>query len=221
LKRVVCLLLALLFWPGQANATDVRTDAPGAVAFDVYMNGARVGRHSVAVSQTGSDLRADVRIDMAGRVGPFAFTYAHRCQETWRAGALAALSCEDREGRKTRTLSARADGARLAIDANGRALTAPVNVLPSTWWRVSTTSASNLLDTRNGKPLAIRVRTVGREEVATPAGPIAATRYRLEGSTTVDVWYDAMGRWVKMAFRLRGQSFEYKLATPPVEAPRG
>ncbi|NDC59505.1 MAG: hypothetical protein EBZ50_11945, partial [Alphaproteobacteria bacterium] len=153
MKRVVCLLLALLFWPGQANATDVRSDAPGAVAFDVYMNGARVGRHSVAVSQTGSDLRADVRIDMAGRVGPFAFTYAHRCQETWRAGALAALSCEDREGRKTHTLSARADGARLAIDANGRSLAAPLDVLPSTWWRASTTSASNLLDTRNGKPL--------------------------------------------------------------------
>ena len=57
--------------------------------------------------------------------------------------------------------------------------------------------------------------------MTTPAGPVAATRYRLEGSTTVDVWYDAMGRWVKMAFRLRGQSFEYKLATPPVEAPRG
>lgn len=195
--------------------------APGATAFDIYMNGERIGRHTVSVARSGEDVRADVRIDMAGRVGPFAFTYAHRCTETWRGGALAALDCEDKEGRKVKTLTARAEAGKLAVSADGRPAAAPANVLPSTWWRAQTIGADKLLDTRNGKVLPVRIRTVGPETVQTASGPVAATRYQLEGSTRADLWYDRDGRWVKIAFRLRGQSFEYRMATAPDAVPKG
>jgi hypothetical protein len=208
--------------PGAAAANEITPAASGSVAFEVYMNGGRVGRHAIDVVQTGSgETRADVRIDLAGRVGPFSFTYAHRCAETWRGQTLQSLACEDREGRKVRRLSAQSAGDRLALDVNGRGSTAPLGALPSTWWRASTAKATALLDTRNGKMLTVRVRMVGRETLMAPDGPVEATRYRLEGSTSADLWYDGAGRFVKMAFRLRGQSFEYKLATPAAAAPIG
>lgn len=222
LLRLAFAAILFLVPAAAAAANEIRPAAPGSLAFDVYMNGGRVGRHAIDVVQTSAgETRADVRIDLAGRVGPFSFTYAHRCTETWRGRALQSLACEDREGRKVRRLTAQASGDRLVLDVNGRPAAAPVDVLPSTWWRAGTAKASALLDTRNGKMLSVRVRTVGREMVEAPDGVVEATRYHLEGSTKADLWYDGSGRFVKMAFRLRGQSFEYKLVTPVSTAPRG
>lgn len=221
MRRFAVAIAVALAAVGVSIAAPAHAAAPGSSAFDIYMNGERIGRHAVSVARSGEDVRADVRIDMAGRVGPFAFTYAHRCTETWRAGALAALDCEDKEGRRVKTLTARAEAGRLALNANGRGSTAPAGVLPSTWWRAQTISAQTLLDTRNGKVLPVRIRTIGPETVQTAAGPVAATRYQLEGSTRADLWYDREGRWVKIAFRLRGQSFEYRMATAPDAAPKG
>ena len=222
LMRAAFAASALVLANGAAAANEIGPASAGSVAFDVYMNGGRVGRHAIDVVQTAAgDTRADVRIDLAGRVGPFTFTYAHRCAELWRGAALQSLSCEDREGRKVRTLTARPAGDRLALDVNGRPASAPLASLPSTWWRAATVNSTALLDTRNGKMLSVRVRTVGREQLASADGAIEATRYHLEGSTSVDLWYDSAGHFVKMAFRLRGQSFEYKLVTPVAAAPRG
>ncbi|MBU6371717.1 MAG: hypothetical protein KJS97_03235 [Alphaproteobacteria bacterium] len=221
MRRFVVAAAAALAACGASFATPAAAAVPGASAFDIYMNGERVGRHVVTVARAGDDVRADVRIDMAGKVGPFSFTYAHRCTETFRNGALAALDCEDKEGRRTKTLTARSDAGRISVRASGQEKTAPLGVLPSTWWRAQTVGAKELLDTRNGKVLPVRIRTVGPETVQTAAGPVAATRYQLEGSTRADLWYDRDGRWVKIAFRLRGQSFEYRMATAPDAAPRG
>lgn len=221
MRCFVVAAVAVLSAFGAGWAMPAAAAAPGASAFDIYMNGERIGRHAVSVARSGDDVRADVRIDMAGRVGPFSFTYAHRCTETWRAGALTSLDCIDKEGRRTKTLTARAVSGKLAVESNGRPAQAPVDVLPSTWWRLTTVSADTLLDTRNGKVLPVRIRTIGPETVQTAAGPVAATRYQLEGSTRADLWYDREGRWVKIAFRLRGQSFEYRMATAPDAAPKG
>lgn len=217
MRILLGLIAACLFLPASALAS-----TPGAAAFEIFMNGKPVGRHSVTVARDGADARADVRIDMAGRVGPFSFTYAHRCTESWRGGELASLACEDREGRKVRTLRAQRTAEGLALRANDGAQTllSGAPLLPSSWWRVETAQAARLIDTRNGKVLPVRVRKVGVESVKTPDGIVNATRYQLDGSTRADLWYDSDGRWVKLAFRLRGQNFEYRLATPVANLPK-
>jgi len=216
LRAALVAALAVVGAVSHAHAAE-----PGVVAFDIYMNGARVGRHEVAVTQEGERAVARVRIDMAGRVGPFSFTYAHRCTETARAARVETLACEDREGRRVRTVTARASGEALQVLVDGRASSASAGLLPATWWRVQTVGAPQLLDTRNGRVLPVRIAALGTETVATPSGPRPATRYHLEGSTRADLWYDSEGHWVKMAFRLRGQSFDYRLATDPSAAPKG
>jgi hypothetical protein len=207
MRRLILAALALVAAASPAAAQSV---APGLVAFDVWMNGKPVGSHTVRVAETGEGVRADVAIDLAGKVGPFGFRYAHRCTEMWREDALISLSCVDTEGGKERRIAARrVDGALQVETAEGVA-PLPAGVLPSSWWRADLVGKTRMFDTRKGEVTPIRVERMGEDVVAVTGGTIAATHYRLKGSSAVDIWYDGEGRWVKMTFKLRGQSFEYR-----------
>lgn len=216
MKQVLLALIALV-WASPAFATAA---TPGRVAFDIYMNGAPVGRHQVDVTTTGAETEARVSIDMKGRVGPFSFTYQHRCVERWRGATLLSLDCVDAEGRKSQTVkAARREGVLTIAGArfNGPA---PDDAQPTSWWRGLSPAQTRMIDTRAGAIMRVRVRSMGVETLNLGGAPIQATRMRLRGAVDVDQWYDANGRWVKAAFRLRGQSFEYRLRSPLQDAPR-
>jgi hypothetical protein len=49
------------------------------------------------------------------------------------------------------------------------------------------------------------------ETIETASGTVDARRIRMSGTLTVDLWYDADGRWVGCEFEARGQSIRYVL----------
>ena len=55
------------------------------------------------------------------------------------------------------------------------------------------------------------MREVGRETVPGPNGPIAATRYRVDGGLEIGLWYDDAGGLVRIAFEARGSTIAYRL----------
>jgi hypothetical protein len=193
---------------------------PGRTEFRIYMNGQPVGRHVVAVAPTAGGVEADVSIDMKGRVGPFGFTYSHRCEERWAGDALQSLACTDRENNRAQAARATRSGAGIAIDGTAFKGAAPGGIDPSSWWRADTVRQTQLIDTRTGALMPVRSTRIGTETIDVGGERIQATRWRIRASQDVDIWYDQAGRWVKMNFRLRGQQFEYRKVTPIASAPR-
>jgi hypothetical protein len=190
---------------------------PGRTSFQILMNGNPVGTHSVTVSGGGDTASVRVAIDMAGRIGPVRFTYSHRCEETWRRGALQSLNCTDRENNRTSSVSVALEGSALAVNGTGFRGQAPVATLPSSWWNAGTVRQSGrVLDSRDGRLIRLAATRVGESQVAGQR----ATHWRLRGGVDKDIWYDEAGRWVKSSFRLAGQAFEYRLTTPVSAAPR-
>lgn len=209
-------MLAALVLLAPAPALAAR---PGIVEFEVIMNGSPVGRHRVEVREDGGAVTADVRIDMKGRVGPIGFTYAHSCTERYAGTRLQSLDCVDREGRRTQTVRASREGEGLRIAGPRNSGLAPASVVPTSWWNAAILRQSQVLDTRNGRVIPLRVERIGAETLTADGRQVAATRYRVRGSATADLWYDGEGRWLKMQFRLRGQSFVYRKLTPIASAP--
>lgn len=213
---LVALAALAMFAPQTAAAI-----TPGRVEFEILRNGAPTGRHVVEVARSGDAVTAQVRIEMAGRVGPFAYGYAHKCVETWRNGALEALSCTDEErGKPQQRVTARRNGKGVDVQAAAFTGLAPFEVEPSSWWRKEALQERLIIDTRTGALTPLDVRRIGEETVVAGGETVRATRYRIRGSTTADIWYDGEDRWVKMAFRVRGQAFEYRKITPVSAAPR-
>jgi len=63
------------------------------------------------------------------------------------------------------------------------------------------------------------VTDMGRESFDVGGTQIQAQRIRVQGTLTVDLWYDTSGRWVGCSFTARGQNVTYRLASPRTSAP--
>ncbi len=213
LFTAAALWLACL--PGALAAT------PGRSEFQVIGNGRPIGSHIVEVARAGDGVTTRVVVDFAGRIGPIRFTYAHRCTENWRGETLSALDCIDTFGRRSERVTARREGRGLTVQGPKFAGVIDPAIPPGSWWRKDSLATGRVLDTRSGAQIALQVRRVGEETVQAGGAAVRATRYEVRGSTDADVWYDASGRWVKMAFRARGVSFEYRLTSPVSSAPVG
>jgi hypothetical protein len=213
LLSAVALGLACL--PATLAAT------PGRAEFQVIGNGRPIGSHIVEVARAGDGVTTRVAVDFAGRIGPVRFTYAHRCTENWRGETLIGLDCTDTFGRRSERVTAKREGRTLTVQGPKFAGVIDPAIPPGSWWRKDSLATGQVLDTRSGAQIALKVRRLGEEVVQAGGAAVRATRYEVRGSTHADVWYDTSGRWVKMAFRARGVSFEYRLTSPVSSAPVG
>lgn len=201
-------------------ASPAAATTPGRTEFEILMNGKPVGKHSVTVSKTADITNVRIAIDMAGKIGPIGFTYRHRCEEAWRGDRLTSLNCTDRENRSNKSVAANLRGSDLVVNGTGFKGTAPSAILPSSWWRFSTINQSRLLDSRDGKLSRVNVNRVGEEVLQIGGTPVRANHYRVRGAVNTDLWYDATGRWVRTAFKIAGQSFDYRKVTSVAGSPR-
>jgi hypothetical protein len=215
------LLFAAALACGLTIAPLASAVTPGRIEFDVFRGGEKNGRHAVEVARAGEGFTVRVSIDLAGQVLLFPFSYRHRCTETWAGGRLSALSCSDQEnGGRAAAITAQTRNGALQVRGPGFTGAAPAELIPTSWWRRDIMRQSQLLDTRTGRMMPVRVRRVGEETVAAGGEQVRATRYRLTGSSDTDVWYDSEGRWVGMRFTIQGQTFEYRLTSPRAAAPK-
>lgn len=214
LLTVMGMGLTLLVAPAAQAAS------PGRTEFEILMNGKPVGRHTVTVSRAEDTTLVRIAIDMAGKVGPISFTYRHRCEEAWKGNQLTSLNCTDRENRSTKSVSASFKGGELEVNGSGFRGNLPAGILPSSWWRVSTINQTRLLDSRDGKLSKVRVSRIGDDVIAIGGSNVRANHYRMRGAVNTDLWYDASGRWVRTAFKIAGQSFDYRKLTPVAGSPR-
>jgi hypothetical protein len=132
------------------------------------------------------------------------------------------MSCTDQEDNKPaqNVRVALGGGGLLVTGPSGADVRAPIGSVPSSWWRLDLMQKSQMIDSRTGAVSTITVQRIGTETVETASGPVQANHYRLRGTSVADIWYDSEGRWVKMLFKIRGQTFVYRARTPLTNAPK-
>ncbi len=190
-------------------APTVEADTPHDVAFDVFRNGSPFGEHRIVFSER-SDGRIKVEIDIELRVGfgplPL-FRYEHESVEVWEGADLISLTAATlKDGDWTRYALERGADGRLVSDA-GRIEA----LIPSSHWSGYVAGLSAILNTETGEPMAVTIEDLGMDRIETAGGMIAARRFRMTGTVTVDLWYDTEGDWVGCAFSIRDQDIVYRL----------
>jgi hypothetical protein len=197
-----------------------------------YRDGKPVGRHVVESSGQGAGLRVrvetQIQVQLADRIT--LFRYSHRASETWDGDRLVSMESQTDDNGKNFRVIANRGGSGLAIRATvpdveaasigDRMLSfqafgtseklveqvAPADLVPTNWWHHRIVRQTRLLNSQTGSISTIAIQQLGNEVVQTGLGQLAASRYRMTGVVTQDLWYDGRGRWIKSSFRARDGS---------------
>lgn len=217
-RGVVCSLLggsAALALPGAAFALPAADE----VFFRAYRNGDEIGWHRLAFRAEGERLKVEVeiRFDVT-----FAFitlySYRHRSRETWQGARLVGLDTTTEDGGDKFAVQAAAKGDRLVVETGaGEVLDLPGSTLPTSYWHERTVGVSQWLDTQSGRLMRSTVERLGVEPVETAGARLDATRYRLEGDLSCELWYVDQ-RWCKLRFGASdGSTIDYVLESKLID----
>ena len=196
----------------------VRADAAARrdLRFRALWRGSSIGEHRVAFGTDGDRLVVDTPIDIAVRVLFFTvFRLTHDAQEIWQSGRLVSVtSTTDRDGTRLQVSgNAVADGFRI-VGEDGPFLAAADLLTTNALWDSRIVHEQRLIDVQYGGEIGLVAKLLGEEQVATPQGPVRASRYQMiTPHYAGSVFYDGDQRWVKALIELKGQTIEYALAT--------
>ncbi|MGY6533521.1 DUF6134 family protein [Glycocaulis sp.] len=194
------------------------------IAFDVYRGNSSFGTHEVRFERNGDELVANIEVRLRAGFGPVTvFRYEHDATERWNNGELVEKTARTLKDGNTYRVEARRNGRALEVDGvlpGGEAHEEefPFNVTPSSHWRGYEPDLDRILNTEHGDAMEVRITDLGMDEIEADGTTIQARRIRLEGTLTVDLWYDENGFWAGCEFEARGQQIRYVRRANPARA---
>lgn len=205
------LMLPSPAWPDAGLAAAY----PEILKFDVTREGAPLGVVLQRFGREGGDGIAEVYIDFKVDFAMLTlYRYEHRARERWRDGRLVALDSVTNDDGAAQAVTARAEGNGLAVTGEQGPLTAPPDILPSSYWHPRFAEQRRMLDSQVGRILDFTMSATGRETVIALGGPVDCTRYAMRGDIDLDIWYDDRRVWQKMSFTIGGGFIEYSRVAP-------
>ena len=192
--------------------------ATGTRRFDLVRGDTRIGRQSVTVSRSGSQVTVEVEVDIAVRiVGVPVYRYTLSSSEIWDGGRLLKLDAvTDDNG--TRGFAAAARSANgLAIKGSSYTGVVGGNPGTTTYWSPAFPKRPVWISTQDGQPLSVTARSGRIERFPTPSGAVDATRWQIGGDLAdLDLFYDRSGEWLGSEFQARGETV--RMVTLDVDA---
>lgn len=192
------------------------------IQFNVYRGNSSFGTHEVRFSRSGEELIAEVSVRLRAGVGPLTvFRYEHDSVERWRGGQLVALEGQTLKDGDRFPVAAARNGSSIVSEGvlpEGRRHTEelPRDIIPSSHWRGYEEDLRRVLNTEHGDAMDVTITDMGMDQIEADGGTIQARRIRLEGTLTVDLWYDENGFWAGCEFEARGQRIRYVRQANPV-----
>lgn len=214
LRPGVCAAAALVA-AAPAAARDMHFDPLTAygkdIVFDVYRAGERIGEHRVTFGRTGDALTAESRFSIRITIlGLPLYRYEYSSVGIWRDGQLARLNARVDDDGTVSTVDAERNAGKLKVHSDDVHSVAPDNVYPTTHWNPGVIGTAQVLNTITGRINSVRMQEVGTENVVTGGTHRLARRFVYTGELETEVWYDMVGRWVKMRFNGKdGTPIEY------------
>ena len=146
----------------------------------------------------GDQLTVRTTVNLNVKVlGLTAYRYSHAGEETFRGDRLVAIRTKTDDNGQRFEVNGQAMSGQFAVaavapndepfanrDGISRAaasqIALPADVMPSSQWHMKSMFAGQLLNVQKGELSRYSVTKVGRENIQTASGTIAATRYRLD-----------------------------------------
>lgn len=212
-KALATAMIALAC--GMAASQAQTIPANGILEFDVLRDGSSIGSHVLRFDQQGGALTVDIRTDIAVKlplVDIALYRFEHQGREIWQDGKLVALTSTTNDDGKPHHLSVAAGGGGLMVDGDAGAHASDLAIIPASLWNPAITIQDHILNTLDGRDMAVTVTDLGDEAVETGHGQVTARHYRIRGDLDRDIWYDARQVLTQVRFKASdGSDVRYAL----------
>ncbi len=173
----------------------------GMLRFQVLREGSPIGTHTLRFAEDADALRVEVVTDVAVDVAFITvYRFAHEGREVWRDGRLVALDSQTDDDGTDHRLTISAEGGKLVVEGDGKRSEAAPGIIPASLWHPELVEQPVLLNTLDGRAMAVDVTLVGTEAVPARGGTVEARHYAIRGDLERDVWYDDAGTLVRVRF---------------------
>jgi hypothetical protein len=226
LMRTACrmyriLLLPVLLLP-LATPVYAATSLPAVSSKAEYVvkrSGSPIGTLKIDFKVDGNGMVAtsdySIKIKLMAIV---LYRYDKHMVEEYEDGRLIAYQTDiDDNGTKSQVRVARNPDALSIVHPKG-SLSAPLNLLPSTYWPPATVKQTRMIDSSDGVLINVKTVEAATEDLTIDGRTIGAKRYVMSGDAVRELWYDAKsGAWLKMKFEgSDGSTIEIERDWPPV-----
>src|SRR5689334_13705779 len=149
-------------------------------SYVIFCNGQPVGSSVIRFRTDGDELVVETNVSARITAGFLTlFTYRHAGREVWRGDRLVALDTQTDDNGNRMAVSGRATPEGFQVRGiDGPALVSP-DIRPTSYWRHDAMQQQRLLDTENGRVLAVTATEISR-----PAGQGAPRVMRSEEHTS-------------------------------------
>lgn len=191
-------------WPRAGRARLAERPPLGRFHYTVTRDGSPIGTHVRTLRQAEGVLVVETEIDLSVELLTVSlYRYSHRAVERWRSGTLIGLDSETvKNGTAKRLRGARGDDGILTLENHkGEQRRFEASPIATTLWHPATPEADQLLEVEDGWMKRNVAQQVGLDAVPVGDERREARHYRLGGEVDREVWYDARGLLVRVAFR--------------------
>ncbi len=209
--RTLLLLAGILLLQASGSAASAATavePAPDAhLDFTVIRNNAVIGHEQIDRTLRNGSATVSIRAEIVVR---FLLVPVYRFEQTssevWRQGHLVSLSSDTNDDGTSHTLRVEAKGGVLEVDGDGKRSQAPETIIPASLWNEDIVKQSVVLNTITGAKMSVTVTDRGDETISSRGRQVRAHHYTLSGELQRDLWYDASGTLVQVAFKAKDGS---------------
>jgi len=203
-------LLVLLTAP--LNPAYAVYDGPEPIEFTILMEGDTVGFDRVEFKDHGDTLEVTREIEITVTFLIFnAYEYTHTDREIWKDGVLQSLESQTNDNGEQFTVNARRTDQGLKVNTGDSTYLTSSEIIPTSYWNRELVEQDRLLDTQHGGILEVRTRQTREERINIGSQVLSTTKYQVDGELELEVWYDRLDRWSRLAFEQNGYQFIYRL----------
>jgi len=191
-------VLALAAAPAAAVTFDAPPDGVYRYSIEHSEHGA-LGEHVVTIATAGDERRVAVRRHIeVERLLVTVYRETTTTEELWRDRSLVGF---ERRTDGTRGATSLALGVRnglLVFAESGKPTGLPAGTFPTHPWNPQIVEETVLFDTGDGHAVRVDTRAAGVEEVLVDGRRLTAQRFEMTGDERRSLWYDALGRLLRM-----------------------
>ncbi len=182
--------------------------------YTVLRNDSEVGRHTMVVSTEGDLVKVASTTDIAVKLAMLTlYHFAQKAEEAWRGERLVEFAATTNDDGKVHRVEAKPRAKGLALTVDGKTRLVEPELVPASLWNPILVRQSKLFDTADGAHLNVNARLVGSEDLVVRNQTIHATRFAFTGDMERDIWYDAEGTPLQVAFEAKdGSEIKFVLA---------
>lgn len=192
------IVFAVLSFLQPDTAPAVEAD----LTYAVLRNGDRIGSQSIKVTRDGAERTVQIKTDVVVRMAMIpVYRFEQDSREVWRAGRLTSLTSETNDDGDRHDLWVSTIGDHLDVVGDGKRTKMEAGILPASLWNHALVDQTRLLNTIDGKTMAVTVADLGVDTLQSRGRMLQAHHYRLSGGLERDLWYDLADTLVQVGFK--------------------